>query len=160
MLQGLLNKKAVLVVLLLLGSLFAVSAVSADTLTGTGWVEAHGSGVAGLKGNVDRLTINGNGTLYYYDGGETDIPEVTGIGRRVELSNGWVKWVGFHGTFHLENADHVKVVLHGRDIDLYVSGTGSIWLRGVGTYTHGRADGTIVHGTWQPLNSTGEIPLE
>ncbi len=160
MLRGLLKKKAVWVVFLLLGSLFAVTAVSADTLTGTGWVEAHGSGVAGLKGNIDRLTINGNGTLYYYDGGETDVPEVTGIGRRVELPNGWVKWVGFHGSFHLENADHVKVILYGRDIDLYASGIGSIWLRGVGTYTHGRTDGTIVHGTWRPLNSTDEIPLE
>ena len=160
MLLGFLKKKMVWVSLLLLGSLGVVTAVSAATLAGTGWVEAHGSCVAGLKGNLDLLHINGSGTLYYYDGGQTDVPEVTGVGRKIALPNGWVKWVGFHGSFHLENADHVKVVLSGRDIDLYASGTGSIWLRGVGTYTHGRSDGTIVHGTWAPLNSTNEMPLE
>ncbi|WP_420628326.1 hypothetical protein [Candidatus Leptofilum sp.] len=160
MLQSLLKKKAVWIVMILLGSLFVVTAVSADTATGTGWVEAHGSGVAGLKGNIDRLHINGHGVLYYYDGGQTDTPHVTGVGRKIELPNGWVKWVGFHGSFHLEDADHVKVVLHGRDIDLYASGTGSIWLRGHGTYTHGRADGTIVHGLWSHPDSTDEMPLE
>lgn len=160
MLKRLRQKKAVWVVMLLLGSLFVVTAVSADTLTGTGWVEAHGSGVAGLKGNIERLHINGNGTLYYYDGGQTDTPEVTGVGRRIELPNGWVKWVGFHGTFELEDADHVKVILHGRDIDLYASGTGSIFLRGQGTYIHGRADGTVERGFWDAPNSTEERPLE
>lgn len=160
MLKRLMQKKAVWIVMLMLGSLFVVTAVSADSATGTGWVEAHGSGAAGLKGNIDTLRISGNGVLYYYDGGETDIPEVTGVGRRIELPNGWVKWVGFNGTFSLDNADHVKVALHGRDIDLYAAGTGSIWLRGHGTYTHGKADGTIVHGMWDSADSTSKMALE
>ncbi|GJM40820.1 MAG: hypothetical protein DHS20C20_11020 [Ardenticatenaceae bacterium] len=160
MLKSLLKKKIVWVVMMLMGSLFVVTAVSADTATGTGWVEAHGNGHAAIKGNLDVLHITGNGVLYYYDGGQTDIPEVSGVGRKIELPNGWVKWVGFNGSFHLENADHVKVALHGRDIDLYASGTGSIALRGHGTYTHGKADGTIVHGLWAHSDSTEEMPLE
>ncbi len=160
MLKQLMQKKAVWIVMMLLGSLFVVTAVSADTLTGTGWVEAHGNGTAGLKGNLDTLRISGDGVLYYWDGGETDVPIVTGHGRRIELPNGWVKWIGFNGTFSLDNADHVKVVLRGQNIDLYASGTGTIWLHGHGTYTHERADGIIVHGVWDASESTNEMPLE
>jgi hypothetical protein len=160
MLKQLMQKKAVWIVMMLLGSLFVVTAVSADSATGTGWVEAHGSGVAGLKGNIETLRISGDGVLYYYDGGQTDIPEVTGVGRRIELPNGWVKWVGFNGTFSLNDADHVKVVLHGRGIDLYAAGTGSVWLRGVGTYTFGSADGTIERGVWDSPDATREMRLE
>ncbi|VAW42401.1 hypothetical protein MNBD_CHLOROFLEXI01-3587 [hydrothermal vent metagenome] len=160
MLKRLMQKKAVWIVMMLLGSLFIVTAVSADTLIGTGWVEASGNGVAGLKGNLDTLRISGSGVLYYWDGGETDIPEVTGVGRRIELPNGWVKWVGFNGTFSLDDADHVKVALHGRDIDLYAAGTGTVWLRGHGTYTFGSADGNIVRGAWDSPDSTNEMTLE
>ncbi|MCP4418286.1 MAG: hypothetical protein GY805_16820 [Chloroflexi bacterium] len=162
MLKRVMQKKATWIVMMLLGSLFAVTAVSADsaTETGSGWVKAHGNGVAGVKGNIDILHITGNGILYYYDGGQTDIPEVTGVGRRIDLGNGWVKWVGFHGSFHLEDADHVKVALHGRNIDLYASGTGTIWLRSYGTYTHGNGDGIFVHGIWAAPEATDEMPLE
>lgn len=154
------KKKSLWIVLLLLASLFIVTAVSADYAEGTGWIEAHGSGVAGLKGNINTVRISGSGTLYYHDGGETDTPTVTGVGRKIELPNGWVKWVGFHGTFSLQDADHVKIALHGRNIDLYASGTGSVWLRGKGTYTIGHPDGTITHGIWDTPDSTNEIPLE
>ena len=37
--------------------------VSADTLTGTGGVETYDSGVAGFKRNIDRLHINGTGSI-------------------------------------------------------------------------------------------------
>lgn len=142
-----LKRKNVLVVLLLLMSLFVVGSVSADTIVGRGWLRAQGNGMAEMKGNVRTLQISGNGTLWYLDNGEEDIPVVIGHGRRIDHANGWVQFVGFRGSFSLSDADAVIVKLVGKDINLQVVGAGGVHLRGHGVYAYGNGE-EVIHGNW------------
>lgn len=156
MVKYLLTKKSVFIMLLLISSFFMVSMVSADTLSGTGWLYAQGNGVVVVKGDVDTLHIRGNGILYYKDAGETDTPTVTGTGRRIELPNGWVQYIGFNGTFHLTDADQVIVRIDGRNIHLYAEGTGDVWLRGEGHYRYHNGE-ELIKGSWPAEGQSLEI---
>ncbi|MCP5094893.1 MAG: hypothetical protein GY943_05005 [Chloroflexi bacterium] len=154
------KQKILLVVGLLFSSLFIVSLVSADTISGTGWLTAHGNGEAVIMGDFRAMHITGNGVLLFKDLGETDTPIVTGYGRKIELDNGWTKYVGFHGTFHLTNADNVIVRLEGRDIHMHLVGSGEVWLRGEGHYRYGSHDGGI-EGNWQADGTSIDVaPVE
>ncbi len=153
------KKKLFVVLALLLAGLAAVTAVSADVVSGIGWLEAQGDGTARVNGYVKSLRIKGNGVLYYRDGGEEDAAEVTGYGRKIDLPNGWVKYEGFHGAFDLKDADQTTVILHGRNIGLQAIGRGTVWLKGRGTYTYGARDG-IVTGDWSLDGQTFHIDGE
>jgi len=153
------KKKLFAVLALLLVGLAAVTAVSADVISGIGWLEAQGSGTARVDGYVKNLHIKGNGVLYYRDGGEEDAAEVTGYSRKIDLPNGWVKYEGFRGTFNLKDADQTTVALHGRNIGLQAMGRGTVWLRGHGTYSYGTPDGTVT-GDWSPDGQTFSIDSE
>ncbi len=153
------KKKLFVVLALLLVGLAAATAVSADVISGIGWLEARGSGAVRVDGYVKNLHIKGSGVLYYRDGGEEDVAEVTGYGREIELPNGWVKYEGFRGTFNLKDADQTTVVLYGRDIGLQVSGRGTVWLKGYGTYRYGTPEGAV-SGNWSPDGQTFNIDSE
>ena len=144
------KRKLTIIGLLLLTSLLWAGVVSADTIIGRGWIQAQGNGIARLKGDVHTLEISGNGSLWYLDRGEEDVPVVTGEGRRIEYANGWVHYVGFNGRFQLTDADAITVHLAGRNINLYAEGQGGVFLKGRGTYSFGNGD-TISHGNW-PVN--------
>ena len=116
------TRKLSLVLAILVGNLFVVSIVSADTLSGTGQVHAQGNGTVVMRGDVKMLHIQGRGSLFFKDSGDVDEPVVTGTGHRIDLPNGWVQYIGFNGTFHLSVADDVIVKLDGRNINLFVEG--------------------------------------
>ncbi len=148
------SKRTFFVLLAVLAaSLLLVTAVSADTVAGTGWIRAQGNGRAALHGNVANLYLSGDGVLWFKDRGDVDEPIVTGDGRRIEHPNGWVQYIGFNGTFHLRAADRVSVILRGRDINLFAAGRGVVHLVGSGTYTVGSGE-TILHGTWPEAGQT------
>ena len=150
------TRKSLLVLAILISSLFAVSMVSADTVSGTGRLYAQGDGLAVVRGDVDVLHIKGRGTLFFKDAGETDEPTVTGNGIRIDLPGGWVKYLGFNGTFHLKDADQVVVKLNGRNINLYAEGSGTVWLRGQGHYQYDNGD-NIITGVWHEEGQTINI---
>lgn len=153
------KKKLFMVLALLLVGLAAVTAVSADVISGIGWLEAQGSGTARVEGYVKNLHIKGNGVLYYRDGGEEDVAKVEGYGRKIDLPNGWVKYEGFRGTFNLKDADQTTAVLHGRNIGLQAIGRGTVWLKGQGTYTYGTRE-VVIQGDWQADGQTFSLDSE
>jgi hypothetical protein len=153
------KQKLFSVTALLIGTLFMASMVSADTITGTGWLTAHGSGEAVIMGDFRAMHITGNGVLLFKDAGKPDTPIVTGYGYKIELPNGWTKYVGFHGTFRLTNADNVIVRIEGRGIHLHLVGSGEIWLRGEGHYRYG-SQGIEVEGAWQAEGATIDVVPE
>ncbi|KAA3655421.1 MAG: hypothetical protein DWQ04_33585 [Chloroflexi bacterium] len=150
------TRKSLLVLAILISSLFAVSLVSADTVSGTGRLHARGNGSIVLRGDVDTLRIHGRGTLFFKDAGETDEPAVTGTGVRIDLPNGWVQYVGFNGTFNLTDADDIVVKLDGRNINLYAAGSGDVWLRGQGHYQYDNGENNIT-GVWTTEGQAIEI---
>lgn len=153
------KKKLFVILILLFAGLAAATAVSADVVSGIGWLEAKGDGAVRMNGYAKNLGIRGNGVLYYRDGGEEDVPEVTGYGRKIDLPNGWVKYEGFHGTFYLEEADQTAVVFYGRSIGLRAVGRGTVWLKGRGVYAYGTPDGTVT-GDWSPDGQTFNLHSE
>ncbi|MCA9924051.1 MAG: hypothetical protein KC421_16855 [Anaerolineales bacterium] len=156
MFTKLFSRKALLIWGVLFSSLFVVSVVSADTVSGTGWLAASGDGQVVLRGDMGTLHIKGTGTLYFKDAGEVHTPTITGAGKRIELPNGWVQYIGFNGTLHLTEADQAIVRLEGRDIQLYIEGTGDVWLRGRGHYRYNNGN-TIISGTWPAAGHSIEI---
>ncbi len=141
------KRTTILILVVVMASLLMVAAVSADTIVGTGWIRAHGDGSAAIEGYAANITISGNGTLWYKDEGEEDTPTVTGEGVRIEYPGGWVQYVGFHGTFSVEDADQITVILDGFKINLFAAGRGVVHLRGHGGYTVGHGS-HIIHGNW------------
>lgn len=153
------KKKLMVVLAVLLVGLVAATAVSADVISGVGWLKAKGAGTVRMEGYAKNVYIEGNGVLYYHDGGEEDAAQVMGYGRKIDLPNGWVKYEGFHGSFALSEADQTTVVLHGRDISLHAAGRGTVWLKGHGSYVFDTPGGTIV-GNWRPDGQTFTIDSE
>lgn len=142
------SKRTLFILLMVMAaSLLMVAAVSADSLSGAGWLNAQGDGLAALRGYARTVELSGDGSLWYRDGGEVDVPTVTGNGRRIEYANGWVQYVGFDGDFSVSDADQFTVILRGKNIDLFADGQGRVYLKGEGSYVIGHEEGEI-EGTW------------
>ena len=121
---------------------------SAD-LSGTGTLTASGNGVATMSGNME-VEISAHGgilTITDYDGNaEVD---VTGYGAKEDLGNGAVRYSGFDGTAGISGSS-VTVEILGDDIELTVDGTGSVILRGYGTYDVEKDGRHISSNDWAP----------
>ncbi|NIM93608.1 MAG: hypothetical protein GTO18_07840 [Anaerolineales bacterium] len=99
---------------------------------GTGTLVAYGDGTAGVRGNGE-VKITGRGVLYIKDhAGDANI-QVSGTGKRIELPNGWIQYVGFNGKAYVAGS-LISVGLKGSNIALHATGTGRFILWGNGTY--------------------------
>jgi hypothetical protein len=117
---------------------FATAAPSAaaegerDTvLRGRGVLDAHGTGVAAVKGRLDLYVNADRGILLIKDeAGDARI--------HVEGEGGSTTWHGFKVYFGTGEANvigsNVAVIMVGKDIDLHVAGKGWAFLKGRGTY--------------------------
>ena len=125
---------------------------SAD-LSGTGTLTASGNGVATMSGNME-VEISAHGgilTITDYDGNaEVD---VTGYGAKEDLGNGAVRYSGFDGTASISGSS-VTVAILGDDIELAAKGTGSVVLRGYGTYDVEKDGRRISSNDWAPQVQT------
>lgn len=147
------SKRTILILVVVLASLLMVAAVSADTVAGEGWINAQGRGRAAVQGDVGVLRISGRGSLWYKDEGELDEPVITGRGKCIEYpKSGWVQCVGFNGEASISDADQFTIALIGKNIHLFASGEGRVYLKGRGSYQVGRGP-DVVDGTW---SETGE----
>ena len=142
------KKVTILVLALVLVTMSMAAVASADSVVGSGWLEAEGQGRACMSGNADAITISGNGVLWYFDGGEEDAPAITGEGVHRQFASGWQRWKGFDGTFSLTDADEVIVCLRGEDVHLLAEGTGVVQLTGEGAYETGSGDAPPFNGRW------------
>ena len=142
------KKLVVLFVVLLTVTLSVAAVASADSVSGSGWIDAQGDGRACMSGNAESITVSGQGVLWYFDGGEEDTPTITGQGVYRQFANGWQRWKGFDGVFSLTDADEVIVCLGGEDVHLLAEGVGAVQLRGEGSYETGSDDAPPFNGRW------------
>ncbi len=125
---------------------------SAD-LGGTGKLTASGDGKATMSGDMEAK-INARGgilTITDYDGNAE--VEVTGYGTKEDIGDGVVRYSGFDGTADISGSS-VTVVILGDDIELTVEGTGSVILRGYGTYNVEKNGKHISSNDWAPEEQT------
>jgi hypothetical protein len=154
------SKRTVIVLLVVLAASMLFAAVaSADNLAGTGWIRAEGDGRAALQGDARTVHLSGNGILWFKDEGEVDEPVVTGYGHSIEYPDGWVKYFGFRGQFHISDADDVTVILVGKNVNLFAAGQGRVYLEGEGYYIVGRGP-HWTRGEWSPSGTTLELTAE
>lgn len=156
-----LKSKRMLFVLLvvLAASMMFTAVVSADNLSGTGWIRAEGDGRAALQGDARTVHLSGNGILWFKDEGEVDEPTVTGYGRKIEYPNGWVQYIGFDGQFHISDADQITIVLVGKNVNLFAVGQGRVYLEGEGHYIVGHGP-HMIRGEWALSGTTLELTAE
>ncbi len=148
------KRMTILALIALLLTMAVATAVSADSVIGSGWLEADGDGRACMTGNAETLLLSGQGVVWYFDAGEVDEPVITGQGVRRDFASGWVRWKGFDGTFTLSDADEIIVCLRGKDIHMHVAGTGAVKLTGKGHYETGAEDVPTIDGLW---TATGRV---
>jgi len=125
---------------------------SAD-LGSTGKLTASGDGKATMSGDMEAK-INARGgilTITDYDGNAE--VEVTGYGTKEDIGDGVVRYSGFDGTADISGSS-VTVVVLGDDIELTVEGTGSVILRGYGTYDVEKDGKHISSNDWAPEEQT------
>ena len=109
---------------------------------GTGKIEASGTGIARIRGNVTvTLTVSGNATLIVSSNADVT---VDGTGTKETQSNGNIKYMGF-GSATISGND-IKVEISGDNITLTAEGTGSAVLLGKGTYKAEK--GFTASGEW------------
>jgi len=121
---------------------------SAD-LSGTGKLIATGNGKATMSGDMEaKISARGGMlTITDYDGNaEVD---VTGYGTKEDIGDGVVRYSGFDGTAGISGSS-VTVVVLGDDIELTAEGTGSVILRGYGTYDVEKDGRHISSNDWAP----------
>lgn len=125
---------------------FLVPAAMAQEETGCGWIFAHGAGEAVLDGD-GTATIHGHGVgVVWVTGAENLVAR--GIGRRVDLPDGTVRFEGWRGTIRA-SGDDVHIRMLGSIISFYAQGCGSVFLRGYGWYRTGQGS-----GLWSPAGVT------
>ncbi|MBI5288345.1 MAG: hypothetical protein HY873_05180 [Chloroflexi bacterium] len=100
-------------------------------LRGRGVLDAHGTGVAAVKGRVDMQVNANRGILLVKDiAGDAFV--------RVDGTGGTAHWNGFTVYFGTGEAtivgSHVAVIMVGTDIDLHAAGKGWAYLKGRGHY--------------------------
>jgi uncharacterized protein YdcH (DUF465 family) len=121
---------------------------SAD-LGGTGKLTASGDGKATMSGNMEAKINARGGILTITDHDDNAEVDVTGYGTKEDLGNGAVRYSGFDGTASISGSS-VTVVILGDDIELTVEGTGSVILRGYGTYNVEKNGKHISSNDWAP----------
>jgi len=121
-------------------------------LHGTGVLDAHGTGVAAVKGMMDYQMTGEDGVLLVKDINGDARVDVDGFGGTGEW-RGFKAYFGIRGNVHIVGTD-VAVIVVAHDIDLHVAGRGWAFLKGEGTFTangHGpfrwTADGAFVSVT-------------
>lgn len=130
-----------LLVFALVGALvlMPVSTASADSGGGSGWLDAQGTGTAGVRGN-GSIQVTGAGLLWVKDvAGDASI-EVSGFGRVTFYASGWRKYTGFNGNASISGSK-VEANLVGSNIHLYAEGNGIFYLRGRGSYNTSQGSG-------------------
>lgn len=118
---------------------FAPQTALADSGGGAGTLTASGNGFAWIRGNGD-ISISGSGVLEIRDHAGDAVIQVSGVGRKVELPGGLIRYIGFRGNAEVNGSD-VSVSLAGRNIHLEAVGTGQFILRGRGMYEVNGAPG-------------------
>ncbi len=127
-----------------------IPAALAQEETGCGWLFALGGGEAVLDG-AGTVTIHGRGVGVVWVTGAEDLV-ARGVGRRVDLPDGTVRFEGWRGTLRASGDDmHIRML--GSIISFYARGCGSAFLRGYGWYRTGQSS-----GLWSPAGIT--VPLE
>ncbi|GAB4565436.1 MAG: hypothetical protein Kow0047_16070 [Anaerolineae bacterium] len=131
----------------------------ADTVSGTGTMTAHGTGVAWIQGDgVVDISLHGAGTVWISG---ADILEVRGEGYRHDFERG-VLLVGWKGDVHAAGRD-LRIQMTGGVIDFTATGKGVVYLKGDGYYKLGDREGRwplrghrFPLGTREPATETGE----
>lgn len=126
--------------------LLFIGQASAVEVVGTGSLIAHGSGVASMTGS-GRTVLEGSGELIFHDQEADSTIEVTGTGKRFDLGNGTVVYLGFNGKVSIYGTTY-HVRLAGADVKMAAHGSGTVILKGNGHY---RVEDMIVPFT------TGEV---
>jgi hypothetical protein len=103
-------------------------------LAGAGVLQAAGTGFAHLRGAMDFRGSAEAGALVIHDHGGSALIEVQGYGQRVDLEDGGVAYLGFHGTAHIRGRD-VQIDLLARGARLRAIGKGEAFLAGRGWYS-------------------------
>ena len=102
-------------------------------LRGAGVLDAHGTGVAAVKGRMDYHARADEGILLVKDTGGDARVDIDGFGGTGEW-RGFKAYFGIRGNVHIVGSD-VAVILVGRDIDLHAEGRGWAFLKGEGRFT-------------------------
>ena len=102
-------------------------------LHGAGVLDAHGTGVAAVKGLMDYHATADEGILLIKDIGGGARVDVDGFGGTGEW-RGFKVYFGLRGNVHIVGTD-VAVIIVGHDIDLHVAGKGWAFLKGEGVFT-------------------------
>jgi hypothetical protein len=102
-------------------------------LVGAGVLRAAGTGFAHLRGAMDFRGSAEAGALVVHDRGGNALIDVQGYGQRVQLFDGGVAYLGFHGTAHIRGRD-VQVDLLARGARFRAIGKGEAFLAGRGWY--------------------------
>jgi len=116
----------------------SAGAALAATETGTGTIQAHGVGVAALRGSGDVTIERGAGTVWV--SGTAQI-QTEGTGRRITLPDGTIRLTGYTGKVVI-SGEAITVRVAGGAINLTATGTGSVFLKGKGSYTVNETSGT------------------
>ncbi len=113
----------------------------ADSSTGTGTLHAQGYGTVGIRGSGMVEIGQGAGTVWIKGADEI---ESEGRGRKTELPDGTIRLTGYSGEITITGQE-LQVRIVGGAIDVTATGTGTVVLRGQGTYETNSSS-----GEWSP----------
>jgi len=102
-------------------------------LHGRGVLEAHGSGLAAVRGNMDYNVHADQAVLLIRDEGGDARVHVEGYAGKIQW-NGFDVYFGFHGSAQVVGPS-VAVIALGEGIDLHAAGEGWAFLKGRGVYS-------------------------
>lgn len=117
-------------------------AAFAQTATGAGTLTASGEGVANIVGSGTVEIDHGAGVIWVRG---ADSIDTNGKGRRTELADGTIRLTGVTDGATIIGTE-MGVRVHGYNVNLTATGSGSVWLRGRGSYETGNGDS----GLWEP----------
>jgi hypothetical protein len=103
-------------------------------LAGAGVLRAAGTGFVHLQGAMDFRGSADAGALVVHDRGGNALIEVQGYGQKLDLADGGIAYLGFHGTAHIRGRD-VQVDLLARGALFRAIGKGNAFLDGRGWYS-------------------------
>lgn len=103
-------------------------------LAGSGVLRAAGTGFVHLRGAMDFRGSANAGALVVHDHAGDALVDVQGYGQRIELPDGGVAYLGFHGTAHIRGWD-VQVDMLAAGVQFRAAGKGVAYLAGRGWYS-------------------------
>lgn len=122
-------------------SFFALApTTSAEEGTGDVWLEgsgvlrAAGTGFVHLRGAMDFRGGADGGALVVHDYTGDALVSVHGYGQRIELPDGGVAYMGFHGTAHIRGRN-VQIDMLVAGVEFRAVGRGVAYLAGHGWYS-------------------------